>query len=171
LAAFQAYVEEHDIETKANRNNVYLWRTGKCFPHTPNRIVLAGVLELDPEDLFYDNGLLTCEEAEDRFAMRFWFEDIGMRYDVFDIRSAGVRMNCTGLKDKNGKLVFEKDILSDGTNIGEVIWHDGSVNFGLTHPDGLSQCKLPKLDFFSVRDLEVIGNAYENLELKIALHV
>lgn len=52
VQAFTAYAEEHGVETKANRNNIYLWRRGECFPKGPNRTILSAVLEEDPEELF-----------------------------------------------------------------------------------------------------------------------
>ncbi len=69
-------------------------------------------------------------------------------------------MQYTGLKDKNGREIYEGDILKDlDGNKEEVIWDEGCVF--IKHQDGTS-------DFISVRNyFEIIGNIYENPELLV----
>lgn len=74
------------------------------------------------------------------------------------------RMQCSGLKDKNGKLIYEKDIVRDtSTQTVYKVSHkkcafylENKKYIGYFHE--LSQC-------FSISRLEVIGNVYENPEL------
>lgn len=71
-----------------------------------------------------------------------------------------ILMQSTGLKDKNGKSVYEGDILGNdpqGTRTGTVIFEDGRFTLQGFHDD------LDRFDFR--RQLEVIGNIYENPEL------
>ena len=69
---------------------------------------------------------------------------------------------CTGLKDKNGELIFEGDIvdiLTENEEIGVVAYEDGGF---LVNADGFS------IDFhanINGADLEVIGNIHDNPEL------
>ena len=75
-------------------------------------------------------------------------------------------MQCTGLKDKSGKEIYEGDILSFGLwsdtklpCLHKVYWNDESASFDtwdLRRNEWGGQ-----LDAFS----EVIGNIYENPEL------
>jgi uncharacterized phage protein (TIGR01671 family) len=74
----------------------------------------------------------------------------------------------TGLKDKNGKEIYEGDyvkFLNHKTNeikIAEVFWYDDEAGFFVG-----SQSKMIRpIEFSSIiEDTEVIGNIYENPEL------
>lgn len=74
-------------------------------------------------------------------------------------------MQCTGLKDKNGKLIYEKDIIKcsycNEAAIGVVEWDSESMQFVLK----------VKEDFYSfipktiLDKIEILGSIYENPEL------
>jgi len=76
-------------------------------------------------------------------------------------------LQCTGLKDKNGKLIYEGDIVKTITqpniieNVGIVKWDNKSAQFLRT-----SNLESEDLVSFWWNDtVEVIGNIYENPEL------
>lgn len=74
-------------------------------------------------------------------------------------------MQCTGLKDKNDKFIYEGDIIkcSYGSEfaIGVIEWDSEELQFALKIED----------DFYSIRQkskfdiIEILGNIYENPEL------
>jgi len=80
----------------------------------------------------------------------------------------GEPQQCTGLKDKNGKLIYEGDIVTYDwlTPIGKVWrtndkhiveWHDGFTV--------ISNIAGYDVEHGKTRNVEVIGNIYENPEL------
>ena len=70
-------------------------------------------------------------------------------------------MQCVGLKDKNGKLIFEGDIVrqSDGC-LGFIVWQ--GISYWIESP-GSHARDLEHIPYYE--SVEVIGNIYENPEL------
>lgn len=67
-------------------------------------------------------------------------------------------MQYTGLKDKNGKEIYEGDIVDTENGIYEVLWYGEGACFRF-HILGSLESPL------NYDDIKVIGNIYENPEL------
>ena len=97
------------------------------------------------------------------------FESIG--YGVSSLREADKieLMQSTGLKDKNGKEIFEGDILAveadDGVIILKVSWDDEHALFVIKTKKFNEEAALAELVDDNSYPFEVIGNIYENHEL------
>ena len=115
----------------------------------------------------------------DRFKFRAWDKindkwlsnknciEIGTGYltDFYDVEQAFKRryvlMQCTGLKDKNGKLIYEGDIVEDALmNRFTINFDEKYLSFLLTNIKTKES-----MVFYPNIKLEVIGNIYENPEL------
>ena len=86
---------------------------------------------------------------------------------IYDLNTDDfVLMQSTGLKDKNGKIIFEGDVVSQyggrEYSLNYVInWHQDRCGFYLSLPDGK-----PHFDLGNHREgLQIIGNIHENPEL------
>lgn len=98
-------------------------------------------------------------------ANRVWIDMIDMPYYgqiLVDKETAG---QFTGLHDKNGKEIYEGDIVkyrdSTGQHIEKVIFDKGCFYAGVHY--GSSTRVAPKL--INTRITEIIGNIYDNPEL------
>mgnify|MGYP000186567664 CR=1 FL=1 len=87
---------------------------------------------------------------------------------------------CTGLKDKNGKLIWENDIIhkpfytdydayaNSEAYTGRIQYEDGGWSIEITKSDG-RVCVSPIIDMIAyskdIEHFEVIGNIFDNTEL------
>lgn len=109
---------------------------------------------------------------QDRFKFRcFYSDDKKMYYHDFELSKIAKEdekfatiMQCTGLKDRNGKLIYEGDIveiLHSGGKKAVVYWNEKNVCFELRGEAVAYNAHITiRNDYF-----EIIGNIYQNPEL------
>ena len=72
---------------------------------------------------------------------------------------------CTGVKDKNGKLIFENDIVIINGWIGKVMWSSHDISY-IVLPNDEIKNETYCLGYWIIEcDVEVIGNETDNPEL------
>lgn len=124
-----------------------------------------------------DNGewveghLITDEQNKDKYFIGYVFgtNDDGTPHD-FDVVAAdpSTICQCTGLEDKNGKLIWENDIMvahlddrfPEDATYTRVVWNNNGF---CTKEQGSEE--ISPLDKFSQEYFEVCGNLFDNPEL------
>ena len=83
--------------------------------------------------------------------------------DFYEVDSSTI-CQCTGLKDKNGKLIWENDIILCKVGTAKVIWNRSEWRIEWLENDLWRK----DLYYWAVEDnqkIEVIGNIFDNPEL------
>ena len=103
---------------------------------------------------FDDDGNMTT--------VLFYGKDFGTNTQIDEIEL----MQSTGLKDKNGKEIFEKDILDYNGRKVIVKWHGSYASFIYEFVDELQNRTTEWQPLYlSYYKFEIIGNSLENPEL------
>ena len=79
-------------------------------------------------------------------------------------------MQYTGLKDRSGNGIYEGDyilLLEEDTYLQRVTWNDEWARFQLEWWGGDNEWEISddSFDWLETRDMEIIGNIYDNPEL------
>lgn len=127
------------------------------------------VFDYDKNKMVYFSDLFSVVKPHhDRSSMPNYYND-------YKYHKTGEYMQSTGLKDKNGKLIYEGDVLKVvGKQTEEIIgcvqWLDDFCKFSLNianKKEGKYQsCEIfCEFDYLPETEREIIGNIYENKEL------
>lgn len=107
-------------------------------------------------------GLPSCDEDGEIEEIEVWSEDDINFYSV----DPSTVCQCTGLKDKNGNLIWENDITNcmDEECCGYISWNESEAGFyfDVLLEDG----RFEEEHIYDYQDcMEVIGNNFDNPEL------
>jgi uncharacterized phage protein (TIGR01671 family) len=128
------------------------------------------------------NDICIGESNESHQIIKYYFMDWDLsKIEYFDVESYSVGQ-FIGLTDKNGKKIFEGDILQNdqlpyminGRSIyfHEVVWMNDVSAFGLyvhknpkSRANGLSHGEMQYIDNFDASEWEIVGNIHDNSDM------
>ena len=139
-------------------NDRYLYRAKR----TDNGEWITGYLLVDKKDFYI------CEKPYECMDEYSSLNGQSYGFGGFKFVDPSTICQCTGLKDKNGKLIWENDILvghlddeyPDDETYEKVIWRKSGFYTVEQGSDDVSE-----LDDFTEQNFEVVGNIFDNLEL------
>lgn len=107
----------------------------------------------------------------DRFKFRVWDGKV-IQYNTyqFEFEKGEIMMQYTGLKDKNGKLICEGDVLKDDNERRrEIVFFEGAFGYKslCCQKDIQTQDDFIHLNKDRCIQFEIIGNKFENPELLV----
>ena len=93
----------------------------------------------------------------------YLLERVGHLLSIRDAKFNDIElMQYTGLKDKNGKEIYEGDIIKFLNGIFEVIWCNEKASFMLKNKE---YKEFLNFIYENNNGMEIVGNIYQNLEL------
>lgn len=142
-----------------------------------SREIKFRIYDTDEKEMFYQEDI---DYIDFITGIVFIHQEDGYDY-LIDSRSDGKLMQYTGLKDKNGKEIYEGDILrckclkkckldSCAEKVIQyknsiIEWWESGCNLGYRLRDSKGKTMMIKPTHLRTMEVEVIGNIYENPEL------
>ena len=102
----------------------------------------------------------------------FIFKDVCLDFNLGGLQEFEVIPSTvgqyTGLTDKNGKKIFEGDIIDTPDRLVKVVWFTGNAQFDLhfiRYKDNVAITIFKGIHMIDLKEYEVIGNIHDNPEL------